>query len=171
MTIKNRDISDSDIIKFIDFFATFWQSKGNTFDNKEGIMNELKTYRDHDALTIAYALIGESKVVYHTHIYDNNVARLLHSASLFRLMDEDADNARNVIGMANRYLHFEEIKYFKQLGLNRYDWGGAGKTEDVKHITEFKESFGGTPYIYYNFEDVVGLKAHLFKLLVKILRK
>ena len=73
--------------------------------------------------------------------------------------------------MANRLLHFEEMKFFKKCGKKIYDWGGAGRAEDVAKITEFKESFGGKPVTYYNFEQVNGILARMFKMLVKILGK
>ena len=61
------------------------------------------------------------------------------------------------------------MKHFKQLGLRTYDWGGAGHSEEVRSITEFKESFGGTPVIYYNFEQTNGILARLFKCIVKVM--
>jgi len=97
------------------------------------------------------------------------MVRLLHSASLYRLEEDDAEG-RNLIGIANRYLHFEEMKYYKSLGKKIYDWGGAGMQEDVVHITEFKKSFGGTPVTYYDFEQVNGILAKVFKRVVAILK-
>lgn len=169
--IKSEDISDEEIAEFCNFFSAFWESKGLSLSDKEKLMQELKEYRKKKALTIGYAVVNGEKAVYHTHIGDDNTARLLHSASLYRLQKDEEGNTKNLIGMANRLLHFEEMKHFKKKGIARYDWGGAGHTEDVLHITEFKESFGGIPTEYCNFEQVNGLMAKFFKLAVKILRK
>lgn len=156
----SQDISDKMLNEFLDFFEEFWKSKDTSLSDRESLEKEMKAYREQNALTIAYAQVHSEIAVYHTHIYDDSTARLLHSASLFRLRGED-DGDRNLIGMANRALHYEEMKFFKQKGLKTYDWGGAGKAEDVASITEFKESFGGTPVTYYDSECIVGLKASL----------
>ena len=164
-------ISDDELKNFGTFFSSFWESKGTFLADKERLLEELRAYRKANALTLAYAIVNGEKAVYHTHIADESTARLLHSASLYRLQKDEEGNTKNLIGMANRLLHYEEMKHFKMQGKKRYDWGGAGRTEDVIHITEFKESFGGTPATYYNFEQVNGFLAKLFKLAVKVLRK
>lgn len=171
-TILDSDkITDDELENFTDFFASFWESKGTSLSDKEKLLQDLKAYRSVGALTLAYARVNGEKAVYHTHIADDTTARLLHSASLYRLQTDEEGNTKNLIGMANRMLHFEEMKHFKQNGKKRYDWGGAGHTEDVLNITEFKESFGGTSAVYYSFEQVNGLMAKIFKLAVKVLRK
>lgn len=169
--LKDREITDEMIEDFCEFFAAFWESKGSSLEDKQKLRAELQSYRAADALTIAYAKVNGEKAVYHTHVKDESIARLLHSASLYRLQSDEEGNTKNLIGMANRLLHFEEMKYLKALGLTTYDWGGAGRGEDVIHITEFKESFGGTPVTYCNFEQVNGILAKAFKLLIKILGK
>ena len=169
--IGSAQISDQDISDFCEFFSAFWESKGSSISDRERLVQDLCAYREKGALTLAYVLVNGEKAVYHTHVADNTTARLLHSASLYRLQKDEEGNTKNLIGMANRLLHYEEMKYFKQNGKTRYDWGGAGHTEEVQHITEFKESFGGTPACYYNFEQVKGPAAKLFKLAAKLLRK
>jgi len=167
---SGKEISDLQIADFLDFFEEFWESKGSHLSNKDKLRQELCEYRDAGTLGITEAYVAGVKSVYHTHILDDEIVRLLHSASLFRLQEEDA-NSKNLIGIANRYLHYEEMLYYKGLGREIYDWGGAGMEEDVIHITEFKKSFGGEPVTYYDFEQVNGLLAKLFKLAVKVLRK
>lgn len=171
VTIEIKDsvnISDEDIETFLEFFNIFWESKGSVFTNYESVKNDLKDYRDSNSLSIGIGKVAGQVAIYHTHIYDDTVSRLLHSASLYRLQGDEDDNTKNIIGMANRYLHFQEMLHFKTMGLSVYDWGGAGRGEDVINITEFKESFGGVLKIYYDFEEVRGLKARLFKILISI---
>ena len=158
--VDSVDIDDTILDTFLDFFEEFWKSKDTSLSDRESLKAEMKAYAEQHALTIAYAQVHGEIAVYHTHIYDDSIARLFHSASLFRLRDQE-DGDRNLIGMANRALHFEEMKFFKEKGINTYDWGGAGKGEDVASITEFKESFGGTPVKYYDSQCIVGLKATL----------
>lgn len=164
-------ITDTEISEFCEFFSAFWESKGTSLSDKEKLKQELKEYRSQNALTIGYAVVNGERAIYHTHIGDEDTVRLLHSASLYRLQKDTEGNTKNLIGMANRLLHYEEMKHFKEQGKLTYDWGGAGHTDEVIHITEFKESFGGDPIEYCNFEQVNGVAAHLFKWLVKILKK
>ena len=63
------------------------------------------------------------------------------------------------------------MKFFKKKGLSVYDWGGAGKTEDVASITEFKESFGGESVICYDFIQVNGTKAKMINALSELKHK
>jgi len=170
--MKESDvIHTKEIADFCDFFETFWESKGTILSDRQKLEEELGIYRNAGVLTISSARVNGEIAVYHICIHDKDMARLLHSASLFRLRNDDDGKTRNLIGIANRRLHFEEMKHFKKMGLRIYDWGGAGHGEEVIHITEFKESFGGTPVVYYNFEHANGIMAKLFKLLVKLLGK
>lgn len=176
--IKNSsELNQDDIIEFLDFFEEFWESKGVKFTSKKELKEEIELYLKQNAFTLSIAYIDGKKTVYHTHVYDDSCARLLHSASLYReLSKEDStsdgntekNNAHNLVGMANRYLHYEEIRYFKNMGLTTYDWGGAGTAEEVRSITEFKQSFGGTPLTCYDFSKTNGWKAKCITLLSNI---
>lgn len=169
--LDSESITDDILENYLDFFEEFWNSKQSSIENRKSLMLEMCAYRDKHALELAYATVEGEIAVYHTHIFDNKIARLFHSASLFRLKNNDDESNKNIIGMANRALHYEEMKYFKQEGLAIYDWGGAGKDEEVASITEFKESFGGTPVTYYDGTVENGIKAKTVVALSTIKRK
>lgn len=172
VVIKNSsEITDQDIDEFLTFFREFWESKDCSFDDGDSVRRDLMDYRKGNNLTLAYTYVCGEKAIYHTHVHDESTARLLHSASLYRLQSDLEGTNKNLIGMANRYMHYVEMCHFKELGKSVYDWGGAGRGEDVINITEFKESFGGTVKTDYNFEETKGVKAKLFRVLVGILRK
>jgi lipid II:glycine glycyltransferase (peptidoglycan interpeptide bridge formation enzyme) len=98
-------------------------------------------------------------------------ARLFYSASHFR-KSEDSE-LRNLIGRANRLLHWEDIRFFKEMGLSCYDFGGwYGGREDVEKlaINQFKESFGGEKqreYTYIVPVTAIGKIAAFFHSIVK----
>lgn len=163
-------VTEEQIREFVDFFANFWESKEVDFPEakKKSLTEEMLQYANKGALCISTAMLEDKAVVYHTYICDKSHARLWHSASLYRY--EDA-RFSNIVGMANRYLHKEDMLAFKKQGVSVYDWGGAGTTEEVIKITEFKKSFGGTPALYYHFEEIRGIKARLFRLAAKIMGK
>lgn len=167
--LDDAEITDEEIEFFLAFFKTFWESKGSAFDREEEVRRDLKAYREAGALTFAVAKVKGQDAVYHTYVYDDERARLLHSASLYRLIGDEESDSRNIIGMANRYLHYMDMLHFKDKGLKIYDWGGAGRGEDVINITEFKESFGGITETSYDYEEVKGFMAKLFKFIVNAL--
>lgn len=151
-------LTEEDIAEFCDFFVEFWASKGVEYQEIDKLKREIMEYAGQNAFAITSASVNGKKIVYHTYVTDDTCVRLYHSASLYR---QDAEVAQSLVGMANRYLHKEDMLYFKRAGKTAYDWGGAGRTEEVINITRFKESFGGTPVTYYDFTEVKGFRAKL----------
>lgn len=165
---RGREIEKEDIAEYVEFFEEFWCSKGVRYTEKEKDLELLTQYAAADAITMSIACVGEKKIVYHIHILEEARARLYQSASQFRV---DETISSNVVGFANRYLHYQDMLWFKELGKKQYDWGGAGTGEDVESITKFKESFGGEPVIYYNGEEASGVMPRIYKGLTGIVGK
>lgn len=161
-------LTQKDIEEFCDFFVEFWASKGVEYKDRDKLCQELKEYADINALAVTSACIGGKNIIYHTYIIDKDCVRLYHSASLYR---QDDEIPQNLVGMANRYLHKEDMLYFKKTAKIQYDWGGAGTTEDVINITKFKQSFGGTPVTYYDYTEIKGIKAKLVVFLSNLKNK
>ncbi len=155
-----KEITQEDIRAFTDFFEEFWRSKGISYHEKEKCRAEIEHYASAGAFAITMAVMGAKVLVYHTYIVEQSRVRLYQSASQFRA---DESISTNVIGYANRYLHYQDMLWFKDLGKKVYDWGGAGTNEDVESITKFKESFGGEPVTYYHGEEIRGLLPGLYK--------
>jgi len=154
--------------EFCDFFVDFWKSKDVDYTEKYKLKQEISWYAENNAFAITKALLGEKILVYHTYIVAEDMVRLYHSASSFRV-DETIPHA--LVGMANRYLHNQDMLMFKSLGKTKYDWGGAGKGKEVESITKFKESFGGEPQELYNFQRANGLKTRTYNIVVGIISK
>lgn len=97
--------------------------------------------------------------------------RMWHSAS--RYVVEDGSEFRNLIGRANRLLHFESMLHFKEQFLV-YDFGGyAADESDTKkaNINAFKDGFGGDlvqESHYYSYPLYLGMRAK--KVLSTLLR-
>ena len=51
---------------------------------------------------------------------------------------------------ANKRLHWEDMKLFKERGVSLYDWGGISDPDHPNGIDAFKMKFGGKPLTYYN---------------------
>jgi len=68
----------------------------------------------------------------------------LHSASLFREYSDTP--TRNLIGRANRNLHWHDLLRYKEAGVPLFDFGGwydGRDDEEQLRINAFKEEFGG----------------------------
>jgi lipid II:glycine glycyltransferase (peptidoglycan interpeptide bridge formation enzyme) len=83
-------------------------------------------------------------LVQHAYVSAHARSYMLYSASV---LADSADGAmRNLIGRANRYLHWHDIRVFKERGFAFYDFGGldvSGRSEKTTNIARFKRGFGG----------------------------
>lgn len=129
---------------FTRIYEEMYRSKG--IDTRFNI-TAVKKYMQTDSILFSAVWHEGSMIVFHSYIYDDTDARLLHSASCYRGGDE---NAQSMTGRANKRLHWEDMKYFKSRGLLRYDWGGISDFEKPNGIDEFKLKFGGEKITYYN---------------------
>lgn len=160
-----KEITGEICDEFVRYYEEFWKSKGNPMIESDKISREITRYAAQDSFAITKAIIGKTAVVYHTYIVGDTIVRLYQSASHFRTEEEIT---QSLVGMANRYLHKEDMIWFKGLGKKTYDWGGAGQQEEVASITRFKEAFGGEERFLYDGEEVVGWKARGYRLLTKL---
>lgn len=164
---KNKDgITVRDLVlptekqSFYDYYAEFSKSKKLPPLGER----EIDLLIDSGMFRIRIASDENNEtLVYHTYICTNGRVRLAHSVSMFRA---NADSARkNLIGRANRYLHWDDIELFKREGYHIYDFGGINpdKTNDeTMAINRFKECFGGKPVSEYNSLVPCTLKGFFF---------
>ena len=99
-----------------------------------------------DAMILSVAIHEDEPIVFHSYVDCGKSVRLWHSCSNFRSERELA----NLIGRANKRLHWEDWLYFKGNGYSIYDWGGVFDFNSENGIDQFKQSFGGEQCDYYN---------------------
>jgi lipid II:glycine glycyltransferase (peptidoglycan interpeptide bridge formation enzyme) len=85
-------------------------------------------------------------LVMHVYLVDHEASRvnLTYSAAHFRGMDDK--NLRALNSRANRWLHFADMRHFRQCGFRCFDFGGyAHETTDkqLQAVNAFKDGFGG----------------------------
>ncbi len=137
----------SNINEFVMFYNDFANSK-----NLKSINESF--FKPQDCFVLTEAILDNSVKVKHAYILDKEYsrARLLFSAS--RHLNTNLSSERAVIGRMNRYLHYQDILYFKNIGINEYDLGGfAFNTNDNEliNINKFKDSFGGKLVCEYDY--------------------
>ncbi|NTW33615.1 MAG: peptidoglycan bridge formation glycyltransferase FemA/FemB family protein [Bacteroidetes bacterium] len=148
--VAMRIIDDYSV--FIRFYNVLAEHKGLKK------IRSLSKYNDKIVITAAYE--QDAVLVMHAYICDNLLGRvrLLYSCSHYRSYCER--NMQAVIGSSNKYLHYEDIKYFKSRGYVVYDFGGyayESKDMDLKNINKFKDGFGGELEVSYECKTYVYL--------------
>ena len=130
--------------KFRDIYVRMYKSKGVDTDMN---IAAVEKYLEQDKIVFTAVWHDDEMLLFHSYVCDNKEARLLHSASFFR---EEGISEPNMIGRANKKLHWEEMVYFKKKGYEKYDWGGISDFDNPNGIDEFKLKFGGEKVTYYN---------------------
>ena len=149
---EGREIEASEVenvTEFVNFYNEFAKSK------KRETISQTPLDNIRADLVIRQARIGSNILVMHSYILDREIgyARLLHSASLFRLYEDSS--LRNAISAANCFLHFSDISYFKDRKFKFYDLGGVpyagSKDAAAIQIAQFKRGFGGVEVEQSNY--------------------
>jgi hypothetical protein len=115
---------------------------------------------------------GSKPLAYHAYYRGKGRSRLLHSASLYREVDDSA--ARNTIGRANRYLFWCDMLRHQEQGLKYFDFGGwyPGKTDEgLLEVNRFKEGFGGRVVREYDCEQIRSLRGWIVLTAAGLLKK
>ena len=168
--IDSNKLTKNDIDKFESFFNEFAKTKGlGCCDRK--LMDAFFTNMNL-VIAFVYDESQEDKskalIVAHAYYVSDKIARLWYSCSHFR----DGDGQyKNLVGRANRLLHWEDICWFKNAGYDTLDWGGAGKADDVKNISKFKRGFGGSDATFYNYDVAKTFKGKVFLFIKRLLGK
>lgn len=133
---------------FYDFYDDFVRDrKLNPLDR---VRLDVMAANDRLVLTEARDAQG-GRCVVHAYLRHAARARLLFSVSDLPRVTHKAQ--RNLIGRANRLLHWEDMQQFRRKGVRFYDFGGwyAGEeNQELLRINRFKEEFGGETVIEYN---------------------
>jgi lipid II:glycine glycyltransferase (peptidoglycan interpeptide bridge formation enzyme) len=133
----NSKPSIQNINEFCSFYNSFAKQAGVGKSNKI----KLKILQKENSLILSTAQSDDGrKLVMHALISDGARVRLLYSGSLHRSV---AKEDRNLIGKANKALHWYEVKESKYLQARHYDFGGLSTDNSTKNIDQFKLSFGG----------------------------
>ena len=135
------------VADFVDFYNIFALRKNMA------CLDRMQLESIRHAVTITEALVEGKAVVMHSNLVDvpTGRARAWQSASHFR--QERDSQKRNLTGRANRLLHFEDMKLFRDRGIKIYDLGGyAYQTDDqdLMSINEFKDGFNGGLLLEYD---------------------
>lgn len=173
--LEKGEKNNEKIAQYIKFFNAFTESK-----NREPTeFADIEQFYNGETFCVRSALNGDDFLTMHAYIISDNTARLYQSSSLFR-NSEDSEY-KNLIARANRFLHWEDMLYFKKMGIKWYDFGGwfGGEATNENYreqllINQFKESFGGEKKQEYSFIEpasLLGKIAVLVHSVIDIIKK
>jgi len=151
------------LAEFIVFYNIFAKSKGIATANQE----KLSRLRDLGALQLAWVGAHDGPwMAVHAYIVDGLRARLYYSASTSAGMEASAQ--RQLIGRANKLLHWQCLLAFKCQGLCHYDMGGISLGQALKAIDDFKQQFGGKLITEYNRVEAVSWRGRSAMALLRL---
>lgn len=135
--------------QFIPLYNAFAQRRGlSLFSEQDALSIGRENYR---IFSINHA---DKAIICHFYLLSASagVTNLLISCST-QDYNHDAD-MRRAIGFANRCLHWQGMRYFKNAGFHTYDWGGYvdnATDTTMQGINRFKRTFNGQLTPIYNY--------------------
>lgn len=144
-------LEDAELSEFEEYYNRFADQTDGLMGHRLDI-EKVKALNKQKQFVLAKILDSESNVlVMHGYIIDmeKKIAALFSSSSHFR----EENEKKALISRANGLLHYESMLYFKNRGLNIYDFGGiylGNINLRYANVTSFKQSFGGKKMVFQN---------------------
>lgn len=140
------DVSKQELNEFLTFYNAFADLK-NLGHIGEAKIRQLATDGKY-AITKCYGNDG-MLLVEHTYYLDKTDKRVMLATSSSLYRKKEYAQYKNLIGRANRMLHYQDMLYFKAEGYQIYDFNGISDfSEETKAIADFKRGFGGEVITY-----------------------
>lgn len=149
---------ESRLDEFCDYFDAFAKQKSIDPTSREW----LEQARKAGQLVLTSASCQDAVLAWHAYFVSGNLSWLEHSASSFR---DVGPEHRNLVGRANRWLHWRDMLGFKASGITRYDWGGMFQDESTPEragINNFKRGFGGRLEHRYEYTLPVTTRGRIY---------
>ena len=150
--------TESRLDEFRAFFDAFARQKSHEPCDYQWLLAACNAHQ----LVLTSAFQNGEALVWHAYVIAGKSAWLHYTGSCFRNRENDY---RALVGRANRWLHWRDMLRFKQMGMERYDWGGLFEDESVPEsagINEFKSSFGGRRERSYDCTVPVTMRGRIY---------
>ncbi len=133
-----NDPSEKELDEFILFFNGFAKEK----NIRKAEVFRLKAFRKNKILSISYIKQNNNFICINFYRLTKQRATNLSSFHLKHLYEKD--HSASHFGRAHRALHWLDIKEFKTIGAEHYDfcgWYNGTEDKDLLNINKFKEQF------------------------------
>ena len=154
--------------QFAECHDNMYMSKGLNFKFDR---DEIIRFAKQNAALITTVSYRGEPIVWHFYIADGTHTKFTISCSLFR--ESESKEFADIIGRANKALHWHDLKYFKSCNYSSYDWGGCYWNDETiaDGIDNFKLAFGGEKTVYYTEHELLSLKAKLYTKVMSLCKK
>ncbi len=149
---------ESDRDTFMSFYNVFADSKGlEELDSRQ-----LSFY--WPSLTVTKAMHLGAPLAMHAYMVDAKADRatLLYSCSHFRNAEDS--KTRNFLGNASRFLYWDDMRRFSDLGIKTFDFGYFGNEDQISQVNQFKK---GYPCEEKNVSTYISLPLYCFMRLTR----
>jgi hypothetical protein len=151
----------------VDAFADFYDSFAGAMSVAGAFRPRLHALAEKGNLVLT-EVRGEDgdTLVRHAYVAARGRSFMLYSGSV---LSEASD--RNLVGRANRLLHWHEMRVFKERGFDVYDFGGldvTGRSEKTAGIARFKRGFGGEVRAVYSTTSAKSLRGAAIRRLLAL---
>jgi len=147
---------DEKIKYYIDYCNEHLKSKKLLYRlSEKNVTSFLENYR------VTCAIYNNKVLVMHGCFvnYESKTVYAHESVSQFRTLENiDAIVTKNFISKANSFLHYKDMLYFKEQGINTYDFGGytINTTDNsLLNINKFKDGFRGKLIQQNHYESYI----------------
>lgn len=138
--------------------------------NNQEVLNAYKRYNVDVLANSGHLLISRATApgtfVYHVYAWGGKSSCLIFSISNFRA----ESSLRNLTGRMNKMLHIVDMRWFRDNGVELYDWGNISRSGKQVGIDQFKVSFGGDVYDLFNVTEAKTLKGKVLIICRKLWR-
>jgi hypothetical protein len=149
---------ESRLDEFCAFFDAIARQKSFGRSDRQWLLAACKARQ----LALSSASQNGEALVWHAHVIFGRTAGLKCSGSCFRNRENDY---RALVGQANRWLHWRDMLRLREMGVQRYDWGGLFEDESTPEragINNFKRDFGGRQERTYHCTVPVTLRGRIW---------
>jgi len=158
--------------EFVEFYNSFAKAKGLSPMR----VSMLARYSNHN-LVFTQAFREDRLLSAHAYLCDTDKAQVRLQFSPRGISGSEDSQEMKILGWANKGLHWEDIKYFREKGFCRYDWGGYTpdrSNEATDGVHDFKLGFGGEVKEVFGYSSplarAVGGIRHIVKRCRRLLR-
>ena len=152
--------NEAEMEEFCTYFNEFSKQKGIYTIGMQNLLPMIKA--GAFLLTKATCRKTGEIMCFVTYIWQGKRASAHFGCSHFRLQESSVE--RQVVGRANKYLHYQNMLYFKEKGCEIYDFGGYHQDEQglpLTGIDDFKQRMGGEVFQEYAFYYPRSIKGKL----------
>ena len=144
---SERDGLEFSIVKDHEIFISYYNDFARNLN-----LNLIKSLEFNGNILITSVKKNDNILAMHAYILDKHCNRVRLFATASSRFNFDDNKEKRLVGRANRFLHYRDMLFFKNLNFTIYDFGGYAMNttnKSLQGINKFKIGFGGEIFEEY----------------------